>query len=155
MRSISHVHRPLIAALLYAFGALVLKRSSDLGVGLWRTTFVANLIVAGVQARQFEFGVLRAVGAQRGLLGRLVIGEALIIALAACILGSAMGTQGAWGGTVMYRVVIGLILTIRPPLTPIAIGCACVLVITLLAAWPTAWKLTRKEPRELLASVKG
>ncbi|MGV3662711.1 MAG: EamA family transporter [Prosthecobacter sp.] len=39
---------PLIAALLYAFGALVLKRSSDLGVGLWRTTFVANLIVASL-----------------------------------------------------------------------------------------------------------
>ena len=39
---------PLISALLYAFGALVLKRSSDLGVGLWRTTFVANLIVAGL-----------------------------------------------------------------------------------------------------------
>ena len=37
---------PLVAALLYSFGALVLKRSSDLGVGLWRTTFVANLIVA-------------------------------------------------------------------------------------------------------------
>jgi drug/metabolite transporter (DMT)-like permease len=39
---------PLIAALLYAFGALVLKRSSDLGVGLWRTTFVANLMVAAL-----------------------------------------------------------------------------------------------------------
>ncbi len=39
---------PLISALLYAFGALVLKRSSDLGVGLWRTTFVANIIVAGL-----------------------------------------------------------------------------------------------------------
>lgn len=39
---------PLIAALFYAFGALVLKRSSDLGVGLWRTTFVANLIVAAL-----------------------------------------------------------------------------------------------------------
>jgi len=39
---------PLLAALLYAFGALVLKRSSDLGVGLWRTTFVANMIVAAL-----------------------------------------------------------------------------------------------------------
>jgi drug/metabolite transporter (DMT)-like permease len=39
---------PFLAALLYAFGALVLKRSSDLGVGLWRTTFVANLIVAAL-----------------------------------------------------------------------------------------------------------
>lgn len=39
---------PLIAALVYAFGALVLKRSSELGVGLWRTTFVANFIVGGL-----------------------------------------------------------------------------------------------------------
>ena len=39
---------PLIAALLYAFAALVLKRSSQLGVGLWRTTFVANAIVAAL-----------------------------------------------------------------------------------------------------------
>lgn len=38
---------PFIAAVLYAFGALALKRSSDFGIGLWRTTFVANLIVAG------------------------------------------------------------------------------------------------------------
>lgn len=37
---------PLLAALLYAFGAMVLKRSSELGIGLWRTTFVANAIVA-------------------------------------------------------------------------------------------------------------
>jgi len=39
---------PFAAALLYAFGAMVLKRSSQLGVGLWRTTFVANFIVAGL-----------------------------------------------------------------------------------------------------------
>ena len=39
---------PLIAALFYAFGALLLKRSSDLGIGLWRTTFVANLSVASL-----------------------------------------------------------------------------------------------------------
>ena len=37
---------PLIAALCYTFSALLLKRSSELGVGLWRTTFVANLVVA-------------------------------------------------------------------------------------------------------------
>ena len=39
---------PLLAALLYAFAAMVMKRSSQLGVGLWRTTFVANLIVAAL-----------------------------------------------------------------------------------------------------------
>lgn len=44
------VFQPLIAALLYALGALVLKRSSDLGVGLWRTTFVVNMVAALVFA---------------------------------------------------------------------------------------------------------
>ena len=36
---------PLISALMYVFSALLLKRSSEAGVGLWRTTFVANEIV--------------------------------------------------------------------------------------------------------------
>lgn len=44
--SIAIVVFPLISALLYAFSAMLLKRSSQLGVGLWRTTFVANMIVA-------------------------------------------------------------------------------------------------------------
>lgn len=39
---------PFIAALCYTFSALLLKRSSELGVGLWRTTFVANLVVASL-----------------------------------------------------------------------------------------------------------
>ena len=47
---------PLLAAVLYAFGALVLKRSSELGVGLWRTTFVANVIVAGLFSVLWLFG---------------------------------------------------------------------------------------------------
>jgi len=37
---------PFIAALCYTFSALLLKRSSELGVGLWRTTFVANNVAA-------------------------------------------------------------------------------------------------------------
>ncbi len=47
---------PFIAASLYAFGALGLKRSSDFGVGLWRTTFVANLIVAALFSLLWLFG---------------------------------------------------------------------------------------------------
>lgn len=39
---------PALAALIYTFSALLLKRSSELGVGLWRTTFVANLVVAAL-----------------------------------------------------------------------------------------------------------
>jgi drug/metabolite transporter (DMT)-like permease len=37
---------PLTAALLYVFGALLVKRSGDFGVGLWRTAFISNLTSA-------------------------------------------------------------------------------------------------------------
>jgi drug/metabolite transporter (DMT)-like permease len=37
---------PFLAALLYVAGALLVKRSSDFGVGLWRTAFLSNLISA-------------------------------------------------------------------------------------------------------------
>ncbi len=39
---------PTLAAVLYVFGAMLVKRASDLGVGLWRTTFVVNVISGAV-----------------------------------------------------------------------------------------------------------
>ncbi len=113
---------------------------------------VANLIVAAVETRRFEFGVLRAVGAQRGLLVRLVLGEALLIGLCAATLGTIMGIQGSLGGKRIYEMLLGIQFSIEPPLGPIASGWAIVLVLTLLAAGPAAWRLGRHRPRELLAS---
>jgi drug/metabolite transporter (DMT)-like permease len=39
---------PLVSAMLYVIGALLMRRAADYGVGFWRTTFVANLICAAV-----------------------------------------------------------------------------------------------------------
>lgn len=39
---------PLASALIYTISALLFKRSSDLGAGLWRTTFTANLTGAAL-----------------------------------------------------------------------------------------------------------
>ena len=36
----------LVAAVVYAAGALLVKRAADLGVGVWRTAFVANVVTA-------------------------------------------------------------------------------------------------------------
>lgn len=47
---------PLIAGLLYVFSALFIKRTADFGVGLWRTTFVANIVVAILFAALWGFG---------------------------------------------------------------------------------------------------
>ncbi len=116
---------------------------------------VANLIVAGIQARQFEFGVLRAVGGTRGLLVRLVLGEALVIALTACVLGVLMGTQGSWAGQRIHRYLFGLDMHVRPPPGPIAVACLIVIALALGAALPAVLRLNRRRPRELLAAVRG
>ena len=113
---------------------------------------VANLIAAGVEMRRFEFGVLRSLGGQRGLLARLVLGETLIVAIAASILGTAMGLQGVLAGQRLYALLLGIEYTIRTPIDAISAGWAFVIGLALLAAWPTAWKVMRRATRELIAS---
>ena len=44
------------AAAIYAVGALVVKRATDLGVGAWRTAFVANMILAVLYQSLLVFG---------------------------------------------------------------------------------------------------
>lgn len=116
---------------------------------------VANLIIAGIAARQFEFGVLRSVGASRALVSRLVLGEAVIIALAACILGTLMGFQGAYSGRRLNALLIGLELTFRPPWRAIAASWAVVMLMTVGAAAPAVWSLSRKKVRDLVGAMKG
>ncbi len=119
---------------------------------------VANVIVAGVQSRMFEFGVIRAVGGSGGVFGvltRLVIAEVLVIVIAACALGTLMGTQGAFGGLVLNRIVWGLELALKPPVVAIALGWLTLLVIAVGAAAPAVISLAKKQPRELLGAVRG
>lgn len=116
---------------------------------------VGNVVVAGIDARRFEFGVLRATGAEASLLARLVIAEVLVIAGAACVLGTLLGLQGAWAGVRMYELAAGIELRVRPPLGPILLGWAILGTLTLAAAAPAAAGLARRRPRELLASVRG
>jgi putative ABC transport system permease protein len=116
---------------------------------------VANLVIAGVHARQFEFGVLRAVGGTRGQLARLVLGEAIVIAIAACVLGTLMGIQGAFGGITLNALIWGIDLALRPPVTAIALGWGFVGVMCVGAAAPAAIALARRTPRELLSATRG
>jgi len=39
---------PVVAAIIYVFGALFVKRSGDFWIGIWRTAFVANMALAAV-----------------------------------------------------------------------------------------------------------
>lgn len=116
---------------------------------------VANLIVAGIDARRFEFGVLRAVGARRGAVLRLVLAEAVLVSLAAMILGTLMGLQAVWAGQRVDAMLLGIELSVRPPAAAILAGCLVTLGMALGAAAPAVAALSRRKPRELLAAVRG
>jgi drug/metabolite transporter (DMT)-like permease len=46
MKTLLPLLLPLASALIYVVGALLIKRSNEFGVGIWRTTFVSNLTSA-------------------------------------------------------------------------------------------------------------
>ncbi|MEM8757217.1 MAG: FtsX-like permease family protein [Planctomycetota bacterium] len=113
---------------------------------------VANLIIAGIDQRRFEFGVLRALGAQAGVLFRLAIGEAVVIAVGAMVLGTLMGLQASWAQQRMHRMLLGLDLKLVLPLDGALLGWSAVAVITVAAAIPAGLGIMRARPRDLLAS---
>ncbi|MCC5821769.1 MAG: FtsX-like permease family protein [Planctomycetes bacterium] len=113
---------------------------------------VANLIIAEVESRRYELGVIRSVGGSRRQMVMLVCGQAVLIGLAAGVLGTLLGIQAAWGGQVSNRKLIGIDLTVRPPIGPIALGWVVAVGMAVLAAVPTAWRIALASPRALLAS---
>lgn len=40
----AHLLLPLASSVIYVVGALLVRRAADLGVGVWRTTFVSNVV---------------------------------------------------------------------------------------------------------------
>jgi len=134
-----------------ATGSFLVMSSVAVAAILIACLGVGNVILAGIEARAFEFGVLRAVGASGPLLTRLVLIEALIMGLAGCLLGTGLGLQGAWSEMRLYRQLAGLDLALRPPIGPIAAGWGIVMLLALAAAVAPAARLGRRRPRELLA----
>lgn len=124
-----------------AFAALVL---ACFGVG--------NVVAAGIAARRHEFGVLRAVGGANALLPRLVLGEALIIAIAAGAVGLSMGLHFAVFDTTWHRDLAGLVTHVVIPWSAIAGGWLVMIAMTALAALPAALSLLKPSPRALLAA---
>jgi putative ABC transport system permease protein len=104
-------------------------------------------------ARTREFGILRAVGGSTGVLVGLVLGETIIMAIAALVSGTALGLQLAWMGVELYRDFAGLRLAWVVPYAPLAAGAAIVVAVALLAATPAVIRLARKPARALLASA--
>ncbi|MEM8834687.1 MAG: ABC transporter permease [Planctomycetota bacterium] len=116
---------------------------------------VGNIVMAGIDARRFEFGVLRAVGARGTLVGRLILGEVIIIALTACVIGTLMGIQGSWAGIRLHELLAGIRLHLRPPTEMVLLGWGVLTTLTVVIVLPMLIRVSCTKPRELLFSVKG
>lgn len=123
-----------------AFAALVL---ASLGVG--------NVILANIHGRRFEYGVLRAVGGQRGLLVRLILGEAALLAIGGAIVGTGLGLHLAAIGAANYRDLAGLPVRLVIPWLPMLSGWLTLLGLTMLAAWPGIRSVVKPHAGALLA----
>jgi putative ABC transport system permease protein len=107
---------------------------------------VYGVISYAVSQRTHELGVRIAVGAARGDVLRLVLGQGLRLALGATALGllGSMALSGTLSG-LLYGI---------DPLDPVTLlGCATLLTLVALAAsYGPAWRATRVDPLEALRS---
>lgn len=76
---------------------------------------VANLMTASVTARNKQLAIIRAVGGTRGLILRMVIGEALVLGLLGSALGLALGLDLAGNITLLVERMWGLRVAIELP----------------------------------------
>ena len=108
--------------------------------------FVA-MLVASFESRRREFAVLRAVGATRFQLAKVLIGEALGVAVVGVALGLALGAPLGWLCTTGTRAAManwGLPATFVVPMLVIAKGAFFSIVFALAVAIPAALAIVRR-----------
>ncbi len=76
---------------------------------------VANLMTANVTSRMKPLAILRAVGATRGQILRMVIGEAVVLGALGSALGIALGLHLAWNVTTMTARFSGFATAVQIP----------------------------------------
>ncbi|MGC4002377.1 MAG: ABC transporter permease [Pirellulales bacterium] len=119
---------------------------------------IINTVLASIRARRWDMGILRALGIMRLDLFRLIVAEALLVGVAACVLSFAFGTLAGYCGTGLTRYINvrgGMVTPLVIPWTKLAIGFALTLGLCLLAAlWP-AFRTGRTEPLKLLQAGRA
>ena len=119
---------------------------------------VVNTIAASVRARRWEMGVLRAMGTTRGALMRLILAEAVLIGVAACLLSVSFGVLAGYCGTGVTRYINvrgGLVTPLVIPWEQIGIGFAITLAMCLIAAVGPALMTARTNTLSLLKSGRA
>jgi putative ABC transport system permease protein len=116
---------------------------------------VANTVMASVRSRQWQFGILRAIGVTRGQLLRLVLAEAVLLGMVGCTLGLAAGFVMSVNAMGLSQYLLGYVAELRIPWRMVGLGAGIVMVVSLLASlWP-ALHVARSEPLALLQSGRA
>ncbi len=148
-RQIKGILEQLSAVLLGVAGSVSGMAMLLAGLGM------ANVIAAGISARRFEFGLMRSVGASRGVVARLVLAEAFLVALAASVTGLTYGYQLTLLSRIWYRDLVGINLEHQVHPLPLAAGVLALLLVAVASSTPAAWRLLRRPTVELLADGRG
>ena len=110
---------------------------------------VINTVFASVQARSWQFGILRGVGLSSGQLFRLVISESLMIFAAAGVLSLAAGVLLAWCGIhicTYFFYFAGRTPPLVLPWSGLSLGFGIAFGLCFIAGLIPAWRMARKEP---------
>ena len=112
--------------------------------GLLATVGIYSLIAYSVAQRTRELGIRVALGADRGTVLRLIVGEGLVLAL----IGIAIGLAGA----AMLTSTLRTMLFEVSPLDPVVIGLTCVgiTIVTMVASYVPARRAIRVDPMHAL-----
>jgi putative ABC transport system permease protein len=111
---------------------------------------VANLMTANVASRVKQLATLRAVGATRSLVLRMVIGEALILGLLGSGLGLGLGLHLAWNVSTMTERMWGYVFPFQVPWGFVAAAIGLTVGLCVLAGMGPARHASRTNVIEAL-----
>ncbi len=147
--SIGQLKRNLNAIIERVMEALSI---AGLGVLVAASVGVALLLMASVRVRRQELGILRALGAGRWQLCRMILAETSLLIIAACILGTGQGIYLAFMGTCIDHLIAGFNSRLVVAWGAVGVCCLATALLALLAAWWPASRATYEAARALIAS---
>jgi putative ABC transport system permease protein len=104
-----------------------------------------------VRERRFDLAVVRVVGAARGQLVALVLGEAFVLGLVGAGVGAVLGVTVGWVLVTIVNVQShGWSLVFEPPLAPVVWTALAVVPACVLAGLAPALGALARAPREVL-----
>ncbi len=147
--SIGEMKRNLNAMIERVMQALSI---AGLGVLIAASIGVSLLLMASVRVRRQELGILRALGAGRWQLCRMILAETSLLIITAWILGTGQGIYLAFMGTRIDQLMVGFNSRLVVAWGAVGVCGALTAGLALLAAlWP-AGRATGEAARALIAS---